>query len=203
MSTNNTLNQYKLSVATTKRGVFEAGADGKITLNYLYDSDIFRGEIAVFSLEGMDVSNLPSELFVQEAAKRSLSGTQGYILLSNRSETSSNSTTASQPDLALNTYMGIKSFTFEPGTQFALLFIHNATAETLANHPELASRDTAVQAIFSIPEANFKGKDSHKIIELQGMAAIGAGNYALAYLTIESHSGKDYDDVTFQITETR
>ncbi|MBP0030912.1 S8 family serine peptidase [Roseofilum sp. Guam] len=53
-------------------GIFTVGETGKVEVEYLFDGGKYRGEVAFFSLDGMDDLEPGSEAFIQEAAARAL-----------------------------------------------------------------------------------------------------------------------------------
>ena len=71
----------------TTQGTFTVGATGKLSFDFLFDGGKFQGELAIFSLKGMESLTVGSAAFVQEAARRALTkSTQGRILVSDSSE---------------------------------------------------------------------------------------------------------------------
>ncbi|MFP4121327.1 hypothetical protein [Coleofasciculus sp.] len=58
---------------TFESGVFTVGETGKVSVDFLFDGGGYEGELAVFSLEGMEEFEPGSEAFIQEAASRALS----------------------------------------------------------------------------------------------------------------------------------
>jgi hypothetical protein len=64
-------------------GYFTVGESGEVTIDYLFDGGGYEGELAIFSLEGMEGLEPGSEAFIQEAANRALSESElGYIVIS-------------------------------------------------------------------------------------------------------------------------
>ncbi|MDJ1174072.1 S8 family serine peptidase [Roseofilum capinflatum] len=53
-------------------GIFTVGETGEIEIEYLFDGGKYQGEVALFSLDGMDDLEPGSEAFIQEAAARAL-----------------------------------------------------------------------------------------------------------------------------------
>jgi hypothetical protein len=54
-------------------GVFTVGETGKVGVDFLYDGGGYRGQLAIFSLKGMDAFDANSTAFIHEAATRALS----------------------------------------------------------------------------------------------------------------------------------
>jgi hypothetical protein len=63
------------------------GESGEVTIDYLFDGGEYQGELAIFSLEGMEGLVPGSEAFIQTAANRALSESElGYIVISDKTE---------------------------------------------------------------------------------------------------------------------
>jgi hypothetical protein len=61
------------------------GESGEVTIDYLFDGGGYEGELAIFSLEGMEALEPGSEAFIQTAADRALSNSElGYIVISDQ-----------------------------------------------------------------------------------------------------------------------
>lgn len=180
-------------------GIFTAGPQGTMTLDYLYDGGGFRSDLAVFSLEGMDAYVPGSTAFIQEAARRALSNAEGYVLIRDRKEGARfNYDVAWEPNFAHGQYQGIKRFAFDPGTRFAVMLIQNIPIEALANNPKLAQQ-FGKQAIFSIPEANPGSSAQGRIVDLNGRSSLGEGAYGMEDIALNQGSDRDYNDIVFQI----
>jgi hypothetical protein len=52
------------------------GESGEVTIDYLFDGGGYEGELAIFSLEGMELLEPGSEAFIQTAADRALSNSE-------------------------------------------------------------------------------------------------------------------------------
>lgn len=76
-----------MSLQATSQGTFTVGATGKLSFDFLFDGGQFQGELAIFSLKGMEGLKFGSDAFNQEAARRALTNsTQGRILVADSSE---------------------------------------------------------------------------------------------------------------------
>ena len=72
---------------TYDSGTFIVGSSGEIDVDYLFDGGWFRGELALFSLEGMDEFTPGSTEFMLEAARRALTNSeQGRVVVSDEVE---------------------------------------------------------------------------------------------------------------------
>ncbi|MEM9805440.1 MAG: DUF4114 domain-containing protein, partial [Cyanobacteria bacterium P01_D01_bin.56] len=184
-------------------GVFTTGADGNMTIDFMYDGGGFQSEIAVFSLEGMTATP-GTEAFVQEAAKRALTNEEGYVLIKDSSEgAKTNFKVDWEQNFAHGEYKGPKSFYFDPGTQFAVMLVQNTSVQKLADDPSL-STEFGKQAIFSLPEANAGGVEQGRLADFNGLSTTGKGLYGMEDIAIEGAEGyekadHDYNDIVFQI----
>jgi hypothetical protein len=54
-------------------GIFTVGESGKVTFDYLFDGGGYQGEVAAFSLTGMEeFQSLGLEAYIKEALRRSV-----------------------------------------------------------------------------------------------------------------------------------
>jgi hypothetical protein len=68
-------------------GVFTVGPKGEVGVDFLLDGGKYQGELAIFSLKGIDQFELGSEDFIQEAARRALSNSDlGYVVINDLTE---------------------------------------------------------------------------------------------------------------------
>ena len=68
-------------------GTFIVGTSGEVEVDFLFDGGWFRGELAVFSLEGMETYEPGSTEFMVEAARRALTNSElGHILVRDQTE---------------------------------------------------------------------------------------------------------------------
>ncbi|MGL5197170.1 MAG: choice-of-anchor D domain-containing protein, partial [Chroococcales cyanobacterium] len=66
-------------------GVFVVGNEGQINVEFLFDGSSNIAQMAVFSIEGMENLEIGSTAYMQEAARRALSGSpEGHIVISDR-----------------------------------------------------------------------------------------------------------------------
>ena len=188
-------NPNNYPVSTFSNGVFEVDSSGAIQIDFLFDGHWFEGELAVFSLEGMESYTPGSQEFIQEAATRAISNSeQGYILLEDSTERARFGSRFSWEG-AFNSgeYLGQKTFNLTPGTRFALMLIQNTTVAEIANHPENMWQKRKLP-LFSIPEAN------PGTAEAQMVAVDSNGIFAFEDLRVDwDKSDHDYNDIVFQL----
>ena len=182
--------------STYSEGVFEVGETGEMTFDFLYDGGWFQGELAVFSLEGMENYQAGSQAFIKEAANRALTNSQlGYVLAQDKLEGARFSETVDwEANFNSGEYKGIKNFTMNPGDEFAVMLIQHTSVQEIANDPSKVGQ-WGKRALFSIPEANPGGQSQGQIVDINSNGA-----FAMEDLTLNgTHSDRDYNDVVFQI----
>ena len=176
-------------------GTFTVEESGLVQFDYLFDGGWFQGELAVFSLTGMEGLTPGSQAFVEEAAKRAVTNTeQGYVLLSDRTEGALfDSSLPWENDFGNHEYLGQKSFTMNPGDEFAVMLIQHTTVAEIANNPGKMWKWGKLP-LFSIPEAN------PGVAEGQMVSMDGNGTYYFEDMRVDWRDfAYDYNDVVFQI----
>ena len=190
-------------------GVFEVGETGEMTFDFLYDGGWFRGELAVFSLTGMDRFQVGSRAFVQEAANRALSNSnRGRVLFNDVNEGAKfDFKVGWEANFNSGKYQGIKTFTMNPGDEFAVMMIQNNTVRAIANNVNLIYQ-WGNAPIFSVPELNLGLSQSNPLLDQKAVESVlgqyvkldGTGTIAMEDIQVNrANSDKDYNDVIFQI----
>ena len=188
-----------MSLQATSQGTFTVVATGKLSFDFLFDGGQFQGELAIFSLKGMESLEVGSDAFNQEAARRALTNsTQGRILVADSSEGAKFSAELDwEPNYNSGDYKGIRNFSMQAGDQVAFMLISNGTVSqtfnTLASGLDLGLR----QPLFSISAAN--PDLSNQFSQVTDVA--GKGNlFAMEDVRLKGGSDYDYNDVVFQLT---
>ena len=165
--------------------------------DFLFDGGwFFKGELAIFNLEGMETYNPGSLEFIQEAANRALTNSdQGHILLKDNTEGARFSSSLPwEEDHNHGTYQGVKTLTMNPGDRFGFMLIQHTTVQEIANDPHQISQWGKLP-IFSIPEANPYGS-----VEGQMVAVDSNGTLAFEDVRLDWGKGdRDYNDLIFQV----
>jgi hypothetical protein len=182
------------------QGTFTVGVTGKLSFDFLFDAGKYQGELAIFSLKGMESLEVGSAAFIQEATRRALTNsTQGRILISDSSEGAKFSGLLDwEENYNSGTYKGIKNFTMQAGDQVAFMLIPNGTVNqafgSLTNGLALASDRVP---LFSISAAN--PDSSTQFAQVEGIE--GRGNvFAMEDVRLKGGSDYDYNDLVFQLT---
>ena len=183
-------------------GTFIVNSGGEVDIDFLFDGGWFRGELAVFSLDGMEAYELGSTAFMLEAARRALTDSElGHVLVRDQTEAARfgadlawernfNNDPPSNP----GEYLGVKTFNLTPGDEVALMLVqHTTVAETFQN-PDNISQFGKLP-IFSIPEANVFGASEN---QFEVVDVNGTGTIALEDVPI-NQADKDYNDMILQL----
>ena len=185
-------------------GIFTVGDSGQISIDFLFDGGGYKGELALFNLDGMEEFNLSDgegmRDFIQEAAHRALQNDadSGYIALSDRVEGARFSGLLGESrDWNAGDYQGVKTFQMNPGNEFAFMLVPHSTVERvytlLLDDQPLSHRQ---QPLFSLATAN--PDDS---LQLGQIASVldGGDTFVLEDIPISGGSDGDYNDLIFQI----
>ncbi|MBD2196022.1 MULTISPECIES: DUF4114 domain-containing protein [Calothrix] len=188
------------SRSTYTEGVFQVGETGQVTFDFLYDGGWYQGEMAVFSLAGMENYQAGSQAFIQEASRRALSNSKlGYVLSDDSSEGARFTEKMPWEDnFNSGNYRGITTFEMNPGDKFAFMFVPHTNAQAIKNANWLSKDSHMWQygklPLFSIPEAN------PNMAVGQMVDVDGNGTFAFEDIpTGSSTSDRDYNDFVFQI----
>ncbi|MGK7948873.1 MAG: hypothetical protein AB4368_08740 [Xenococcaceae cyanobacterium] len=113
------------------QGVFQVDETGAISFDYLYDGGWFQGELAVFSLQGMENYQAGSQEFMVEAARRALTNSQeGRILLQDRQQGAKFSENlAWENNFNAGEYQGVKTFEMTAGDELAFMLVQHTTLQ--------------------------------------------------------------------------
>lgn len=171
-------------------GTFTVNSTGKVEFDYLYDGGWYQGELAVFSLKGMEVYQPGSVEFLTEAAARALSNTkQGRILISDQNEGARFSDTVvweKNFNFDAANYQGVKSFQMQAGDELAFMLVQNTTIQDVYQYPSGTSQE-GKKVLFST--------------DLNQVAAVdNKGTLAFEDIPISTgQSDRDYNDFIFQV----
>ena len=185
-----------LPVENLETGIFTVGESGEVTFDYLFDGGNFEGELAVFSLEGMEALELGSSDFIQEAARRALTNsTLGHIVISDPVEgTRFSGQLPYEPDFNVGEYSGSKTFEMNPGERFGLMLVADTWTQEVFDEP---GGSTSTRPLFSMTEAN-PGENNVQFVKLLDIEA-DDNAFAFEDLLVEGKSDRDYNDLTFQV----
>ncbi len=175
-------------------GVFTVGETGEVGIDFLFDGGKYQGEVAIFSLSGLDEFELGSPEFISEVAHRALSNSaSGYVAISDRADGAEFSGKLGESvDWNEGEYES-KTFAMNPSERFGIMLVPNGTVAEVAENPTLAG---AKRPLFSMatddPDDGFHGQ---QLADVTGDGVL----FAWEDLRLESWSDRDYNDILFSI----
>jgi Domain of unknown function (DUF4114)/Subtilase family len=175
-------------------GIFVVDSTGKVGIDYLLDGGLYRGQLAIISLKGMDKFVPGSTEFIKEATLRALSNSEkGHIVIDDLSEGARFSGNLPEGNYNEGAYLGVKTFAMTPGDEFGIMIVPNDTFKFLSDYPTFGGDK---RPLFSMATAN-----PNEAFHLGQIADItGEGNtFAMEDLRFDAGSDKDYNDITFQV----
>ncbi|MCU0545044.1 MAG: DUF4114 domain-containing protein [Oscillatoriaceae cyanobacterium Prado104] len=176
------------------QGTFIVGSTGKVSIDYLLDGGLYRGQLAIISLKGMEKFVPGSEEFIKEAAARAMSNSEkGYIAIDDLSEGARFSGNLPEGNFNEGAYSGVKTFAMTPGDEFGIMIVPNDTVKFAYDNPAFGGDK---RPLFSMVTAN-----PNEAFHLGQIADVtGEGNtFAMEDLRFDLGTDKDYNDFTFQI----
>ncbi|MDB9313560.1 DUF4114 domain-containing protein, partial [Spirulina sp. CS-785/01] len=177
-------------------GVFTVGETGEVGIDFLFDGGKFKGEVAIFSLEGMDQFEPASEEFVQEAAIRAASDSElGHIVISDQTEGAKFAGSLGESkDWNSGEYQGVKTVSMRPGDKFGVMLVPDGTVEQVVENPAVSGTKAP---LFSLGTAN--PDDTLHFGQIADVT--GDGNTFVMEDVQAGHSwyDQDYNDLIFQI----
>ncbi len=180
-------------------GVFTVDTTGLVTFDYLFDGGWFQGELAIFSLEGMENYTPGSTEYIQEAARRALTNSQdGHVVLSDAQEGAKYSASTSwEGNFNQGEYQGVKTYNLAAGSQFAFMLVQHTTVQELADNPENYDQWGKLP-LFSVPGLNpdLNGTDG-----VEQFAKIDDnGTFGFEATRVDQTSDQDYNEVVFRVS---
>ena len=175
-------------------GVFTVDGGGQVTVDFLFDGGKYKGELAIFSLDGMDKFEPGSQEFIQEAARRALSNsTSGYVVISDPTEGAKFFGEMGDKDYNSGAYLGAKTFAMQAGDEFGLMLVANGRVQQVFDNP---GAEGALRPLFSMATAN--PDDAFHVGQIADVT--GNGNtFVMEDLRVDTGSDKDYNDIIFQV----
>lgn len=191
-----TLNGQTLEVehSSNEPGVFTVGETGEVTIDFLTDSGSYAGEVAIFSLQGMDGLTRGSVDFIQEAARRALSNSElGYVAISDGAEGGRFTGELGESDRNAGDYSDVKTFVMNPDEEFAMMLVPNGTVAEVLSNPAIEGDK---RPLFSIAAANV-----NNAIQMGQLVpgSVDGGVFAFEDIRLDQQSDRDYNDMIFKI----
>jgi len=178
-------------------GFFTTDQKGEVGFDFLNDGGRYQGEIAIFSLDGMETFTSDYKGFIKEAAKRSLSNSVvGHIVISEFIEGANPLFRGSLGEENYNNepYKGVKTFATTPGKAYAVMLVPNGKVQEVFDNPELGGNKGP---LFSLSSLNPNDAWLYgQIADVNGMGLV----FSLEDQRVDTGSDRDYQDVIFRLT---
>jgi hypothetical protein len=179
-------------------GVFQVGASGQVSVYYQFDGGYYQGELAIFSLTGMESLVPGTDAFIFEASRRALTNsTLGHIVL--RDSTEGAKFSGSMPgeyNWGSGPYNGAKTFTMTPGDTFGVMLIPNGTVQISYNNQWLWDLFPEHRPMFSIVPAN----SANSKYQMPIADVTGTSNTVAVEDVPPNQADGDYNDLIFTFT---
>ncbi|MEQ9620378.1 DUF4114 domain-containing protein [Coleofasciculus chthonoplastes] len=182
------------SSVTFESGVFTVGQTGEVSVDFLFDGGGYEGELAVFSLEGMEEFEPGSEAFIQEAASRGLSDSElGHVVISDQTEGARFVGELGESDHNSGEYLGVQTVQMRPGDEFGFMLVPNNTVQRVFDNPDVGG---AARPLFSMATAN--PDDGFHVGQIADVTGDGS-TFVMEDLRVDTQSDGDYNDVIFRV----
>jgi subtilisin-like proprotein convertase family protein len=169
----------------------------EVGFDFLNDGGRYQGEIAIFSLDGMEKFTSDYKGFIKEAAKRSLSNSVlGHITISESVEGGNPlfRGTLGEENYNNGPYKGVKTFTTTPGKAYGVMLVPNGTVQEVFNNPDLGGDK---RPLFSLSSLNPNDAWLYgQIADVDGGGLV----FSLEDQRVDTGSDGDYQDVIFKLT---
>jgi hypothetical protein len=179
-------------------GKYQVGNDGRVGIEYLFDSGGFISQLGVFSLSGMNSFVPGSPEFIAEAARRILSNsTLGGLAIDDANDGARYTTsTTLLKSFNQGDYQGIKMLRMTPGDTVAFMLIPNGLVwESFTGQ----SSDPFKRPLFSLPEANpVTPFGQNQFGDAEGTGTVLVFEDTRMDTTGPKSSDRDFNDVVFR-----
>lgn len=192
---NNALEQFE-------SGVFTVGDTGEIEIDYLYDGGGYQGELAIFSLEGMEEYTPGSREFILEAARRALGNdadATGQVVISDATEGAKLSGRyLAEGNFNRGEYQGTTKVTLNPGERFAFMLVPNGTVQQVYDGLDGSNGELtkALRPLFSLSTAN--PEDGLSLGQIADVTRDGH-TFVMEDMRVDGWTDEDYNDIIFQV----
>ncbi|MGA9377306.1 MAG: DUF4114 domain-containing protein, partial [Phormidium sp.] len=175
-------------------GLFTVGETGEIGIDFLFDGGGYKGELAIFSLDGMDEFEPGSQEFIKEAATRALSSSElGHVVIADATEGAKFSGNLGEANQNSGVYLGVKTFNMRPGDTFAVMLVPNGKVEQVFDNPAIGGN---VRPLFSLVTSN--PNDAFHTGQISDITGDGS-TFVMEDMRVDTGSDRDYNDIIFQV----
>ncbi|MEZ2276986.1 MAG: DUF4114 domain-containing protein [Microcoleus sp.] len=175
-------------------GKFLVDSKGQVGIDFVFDGGLFRGQLAIFSLKGMEKFVPGSDEFIKETASRALSNSaKGHVVINDLSEGAKFTGNLPEGNSNEGSYLGVKTFAMTPGEEFGVMLVPNGTVQEVLNNPAIGGDK---RPLFSMATAN-----PNQAFHVGQIADVtGDGNtFAMEDMRVDLGSDRDYNDFVFQV----
>ncbi|WP_293367005.1 DUF4114 domain-containing protein, partial [Microcoleus sp. CAWBG50] len=175
-------------------GKFVVDSTGQVGIDFLFDGGLYKGQLAIFSLKGMEKFAPGSEAFIKEAAARALSNsTKGHVVINDLTEGARFTGNLPEGNYNDGNYGGVKTSGMTPGDEFGVMLVPNGTVQEVLNNPTVGGDK---RPLFSMVTANpAEGFHVGQIADVTGSGKI----FAMEDMRVDIGSDRDYNDFVFQV----
>jgi murein DD-endopeptidase MepM/ murein hydrolase activator NlpD len=175
-------------------GYFTVGSTGQVGIDYLFDGGGYEGEVAIFSLEGIEQFGPGTPDFIREAARRALSGsTEGHVVIRDRTDAARFSGELGEGNHNAGIWKDVQTFTMKAGDRFGVMLAPEGTVNDLWKNPTATG---SLRPLFSLVDANpNSGFHLGQIADVDGKGS----TFVLEDLRVDGESDRDYNDIIFQV----
>ncbi|MCU0543870.1 MAG: S8 family serine peptidase [Oscillatoriaceae cyanobacterium Prado104] len=178
-------------------GFFAVDATGQVGFDWLQDGGSYQGEVAIFSVQGMEKFTPGSEEFIKEAARRALTNsTLGHVVISDPKEGANPLFDGLLGEANYNSgpYSGSKKFGMQPGEAFVVMLVPNGTVQKVFENPGIGGDK---RPLFSLSSTN--PNDAWLYGQIADVTGSGKA-FAMEDQRVDTGSDKDYNDLVFNLT---
>ncbi|MEG4611529.1 DUF4114 domain-containing protein, partial [Microcoleus sp. F6_C1] len=175
-------------------GKFVVDSTGQVGIDFLFDGGLYKGQLAIISLKGMEKFSPGSEEFIKEAASRALSNSaKGHVVINDLSEGAKFTDNLPEGNSNDGSYLGVKTFAMTPGEEFGVMLVPNGTVQEVFNNPAIAGDK---RPLFSMVTANpAEGFHVGQIADVTGSGK----TFTMEDMRVDLGSDRDYNDFVFQV----
>ncbi len=175
-------------------GKFIVDSTGQVGIDFLFDGGLYKGQLAIVSLQGIEKFVPGSPEFIKEVASRALSNSlKGHVVINDLSEGARFTGNLPEGNYNEGTYLGVKTFVMTPGEEFGVMLVPNGTVQELLNNPVVGGDK---RPLFSMATANpAEGFYVGQIADVTGSGK----TFAMEDMRVDLGSDRDYNDLVFQV----
>ncbi|TAG95294.1 MAG: DUF4114 domain-containing protein [Oscillatoriales cyanobacterium] len=175
-------------------GKFLVDSKGQVGIDFVFDGGLYKGQLAIFSLKGMEKFVPGAEEFIKETASRSLSNSaKGHVVIDDLSEGAKFTYNLPEGNSNDGTYLGVKTFAMTPGDEFGVMLVPNGTVREVLNNPAIGGNK---RPLFSMATAN--PNQAFQVGQIADVTGDGS-TFAMEDMRVDLGSDRDYNDFVFQV----